>query len=233
MTTSQEQAHAYLRDRIISGQFPGGMRLKSEELARRLKISRIPIREALRQLHAEGLVEIKRNHGASVVTLSPADIMELFWIRSVLEGMACRMALPRFEKKHIEALDKLLNKMKIRQDDAVNWIERHDKFHDCLCDVSGMPRLSQQIKLLHGQTRPYIRIYVSTHADPEPLGLEHRTLLNEILSGDAKQAETSMRNHVVENGERIVAYLKTLPLATSTLRHSKSGTRNSDASMLT
>jgi DNA-binding GntR family transcriptional regulator len=211
ITSAQEQAYAYLRDRIISGQFPAGMRLKSEELARKLEVSRIPIREALRQLHAEGLVEIKRNHGASVVTLSPADIMEMFWMRSVLEGLACRVASSKIDKKQIRALEEMLSKMQSWGDGPTNWITRHDKFHDYLCNVSGMRRLSQQAMLLRNQTHPYIRLYVSNHPDPEPLGLEHRALLEQILDGDADQAEAAMRGHIVENGKSIVAYLETQP----------------------
>jgi DNA-binding GntR family transcriptional regulator len=211
LMTAQDQAQAYLRDRIISGEIPGGARLKAEELAKRLQISRIPIREALRQLHAEGLVEIRRNYGASVVALNPNDILELFSIRSVLEGLACREAVSRFEKKDLKALDDLLMRMQSKPRDPMTWIERHDRFHHYLCGVARMPRLSQQIVLLQNQTRPYIRLYVTTHNDPEPRGLEHRALLSEILSGDGAHAEAAMRNHVVKNGESIVSFLEALP----------------------
>jgi DNA-binding GntR family transcriptional regulator len=209
--TAQEQAQAYLRDRIITGEIPGGARLKAEELAQRLKISRIPIREALRQLHAEGLVEIRRNYGASVVALNPSDILELFSIRSVLEGLACREAVSRFEKKDLKALDDLLMRMQSKQRDPVTWTERHDRFHHYLCGVAGMPRLSQQITLLWNRTLPYMRLYVTTHHDPEPRGLEHRALLDDILSGDGAHAEVAMRDHIVKNGESIVAFLEALP----------------------
>lgn len=211
LMTAQDHAQAYLRDRIISGEIPGGARLKAEELAQRLKISRIPIREALRHLHAEGLVEIRRNYGASVVALNPSDILELFSIRSVLEGLACREAVSRFEKKDLKALDDLLMRMQSKQRDPVTWIERHDRFHHYLCGVARMPRLSQQITLLWNRTLPYMRLYVTTHNDPEPRGLEHRALLDEILSGDGAHAEAAMRNHIVKNGESIVSFLEALP----------------------
>jgi len=210
LTTAQQQAHAYLRDRIIFGEFPGGMRLKSEELANRLKISRMPIREALLQLHAEGLVEIKRNHGASVVKLSPSDIMEIFLIRSALEGLACRLALPRIKKKHVKVLDELLSKMQVHQK-ADGWIASHDRFHDHLCGIAAMPRLSQQIRQLHNQTRPYIRLYVTSHINnPDPPGLEHRALLNKILDSTPNHAENAMCNHIVENAKSIVEFLESI-----------------------
>jgi DNA-binding GntR family transcriptional regulator len=210
-TTAHEQVQNFLRERIIFGEYPGGMRLKTEELASLLKISRMPVREALRQLHAEGLVEIKRNQGASVVTLSPTDIMELFSIRSVLEGLACRAAASRFSQKDCKVLDALLVQMQNRQDGRVRWLARHERFHDYLCGISGMARLSQQITLLRNQTRPYIRLYITTHDDPEPQGLEHRALLDIVLSGDGDRAEAAMRTHIVENGASIVAFLAALP----------------------
>jgi DNA-binding GntR family transcriptional regulator len=210
-TTAQEQVQNFLRERIISGDYPGGMRLKTDKLASLLDISRMPIREALRQLHAEGLVEIKRNHGASVVALSPADIMELFSIRAVLEGLASRQSVARLTGKDVKELEGLLIQMQNRQDGRVRWLARHDRFHDYLCGVSGMTRLSQQITRLRNQTRPYIRLYITTHDDPEPKGLEHRTLLDVVASGDADLAEATMRRHVIENGEVIVAFLASLP----------------------
>lgn len=210
-TTAHEQVQSFLRERIMSGEYPGGMRLKTEELASLLKISRMPVREALRQLHAEGLVEIKRNQGASVVTLSPADIMELFSIRSVLEGLACREAASRLNQKDCKVLDALLVQMQNLQEGRVRWLARHERFHDYLCGASGMTRLSQQITLLRNQTRPYIRLYITTHDDPEPQGLKHRPLLDSVLSGDSDRAEAAMRRHVLENGERIVAFLAALP----------------------
>jgi DNA-binding GntR family transcriptional regulator len=210
-TTALEQVHNFLRERIISGDYPGGTRLKTEELASLLGISRMPIREALRQLHAEGLVEIKRNQGASVVTLSPADIIELFSIRAVLEGLACREAVSRLTEKDIKVLEGLLVQMQDRRDGRVRWLTRHDRFHDYLCGVSGMARLLQQITLIRNQTRPYIRLYIMTHDNPEPEGLEHQTLLDVVMSGDANWAETTMRRHVIENGESIVAFLAGLP----------------------
>jgi DNA-binding GntR family transcriptional regulator len=100
---------------------------------------------------------------------------------------------------------------------------RHDKFHDYLCGISGMPRLVQQSKLLRHQTSPYIRLYVNTHPDPEPLGLEHRSLLAKILGGDEAQAEAVMRSHIVENGKSIVAFLEALPNRTATPRYPDSG----------
>ena len=211
LETAQEQAHAYLRDRIIAGDFPGGMRLKSEELAARLGISRMPIREALRQLHAEGLVVIRRNQGASVVRLSPAEIMELFSIRAALEGLAARIAAERIEPKQTRMLQELLLRMQRHADAPVRWIAGHDAFHDALCAVALMPRLAQQITLLRQQTRPYIRLYVSGHDDPEPRGLEHRMLLEALLGGSGDAAESAMRQHVVENGRSIVAFLESMP----------------------
>src|SRR5216684_2844518 len=86
--TPQQQAGNYVREQILTGRFPVGMRLKSEEIARTLGFSRMPVRDALQQLHSEGLVSIRPNRGAIVTTLTGDEIRELFEIRAVLEGLA-------------------------------------------------------------------------------------------------------------------------------------------------
>src|SRR5690349_11210920 len=78
IVTAQQYVYSYLFDRIISGRFAGGTHLKTEDLAAELRTSRMPIREALRQLNAEGLVVIKPNRGAFVTSLTSSDIMEVF-----------------------------------------------------------------------------------------------------------------------------------------------------------
>src|SRR5687767_7810298 len=93
--TAQEEAYTYLREAILSGHYPGGTRLDLNEIARAVRASRMPVREAIRQLDAEGLVSIRPNRGAVVTQLTADDIVELFETRAVLEGLAARVAAPR------------------------------------------------------------------------------------------------------------------------------------------
>ncbi|HEY7203793.1 MAG TPA: GntR family transcriptional regulator, partial [Methylomirabilota bacterium] len=82
-----EHPYRHLREEILAGKLAGGARLKQEELARRFRISRMPVRDALLRLHAEGLVRIEPNRSVVVTRLAPIEVQELFEIRSVLEGL--------------------------------------------------------------------------------------------------------------------------------------------------
>lgn len=84
--SAQQLAYIHLQDRIVSGALPGGTRLKPEPIAQQLGISRMPVREAIRQLNAEGYVTIMPNRGAVVTNRTPEDVIELFEMRAVLEG---------------------------------------------------------------------------------------------------------------------------------------------------
>jgi DNA-binding GntR family transcriptional regulator len=208
IVSAQQYVHSCLFDRIISGRYPGGTHLKTEDIAEELKTSRMPVREALRQLNAEGLVVIKPNRGAFVTSLTAADILELFEMRAALEGLACRVAARLRTGDDLERLDKLLVQMKRHQKTPTAWLRQHDLLHDAICAIARRPRLSRQISLLRDQTRPYIRLYISTHDDPEVAGIEHLTLVNAVRTGDSTRAEAEMRSHVERNGETIVAFLR-------------------------
>jgi len=203
----QQLAYAYLRDKILSGTFPGGMWLKSEAIAKDLAISRMPVRDALRQLDAEGLVTIRVNRGAVVTNLTPEDILELFEMRAVLEGLAASLAVRRTSEADLAELDHLIAEMRRTLGDKQRWIDRHDAFHDHLCSLSGRRRLCEQIRMLRAVVRPYLLIYTVNHIDPELVGYEHELFLDSLRGGDPAHAERVVRAHVMENGRMIVAEL--------------------------
>lgn len=211
IVTAQQYVHSYLFEKIISGRYPGGTHLKTEDLADELRTSRMPIREALRQLNAEGLVVIKPNRGAFVTNLTSSDIMEVFEMRAALEGLAMRMATRLRTDHDVERLERIAAQMRAASDAPASWLKRHDQFHDALCAISARPRLSRQITLLRDQTRPYVRLYINTHDDPEVEGIEHVQLLEALRRGDPAHAESVMRTHVERNGETIVSFLAGVP----------------------
>ncbi len=96
--TAQEEAYFYLRESILSGSLPGGTRLDISQIATHLGMSRMPVREALRQIASEGLVVIRPNRGVVVTQLTPEDVLEIFEMRAVLEGLAAHLARPRLDE---------------------------------------------------------------------------------------------------------------------------------------
>ena len=109
--TAQEEAYLYLRESILSGDLPGGTRLDIARVATHLGMSRMPVREALRQLASEGLVVIRPNRGVAVTQLTPEDVLEIFEMRAALEGLAARLARPHLDEAAFQDLEHILQRM--------------------------------------------------------------------------------------------------------------------------
>src|ERR1700726_1444937 len=99
-----------LREQIIRGEIPEGAQLRQDAIATQYQVSRIPVREALRQLDAEGLITIVPNRGAVVPELSPDDIEELFSIRALLEPEVLKLSIPRLTQADFAEAEAVLNK---------------------------------------------------------------------------------------------------------------------------
>jgi DNA-binding GntR family transcriptional regulator len=207
-STAQHLAYIHLQDQIVSGALAEGSRLKPEALAQDLGISRMPVREAIRQLNAEGYVTIRPNRGAIVTSRTPEQVLELFEMRAVLEGLAARIAAELGVSDALDDLDLSLARLRRLRHDHVAWVERHDEFHDELCRLSGRERLCTAIRRLRLAVRPYLRLYLRTHSEPEIAGHEHERILDAIRSRNGKRAETVMRVHVMANADGIAESLR-------------------------
>jgi DNA-binding GntR family transcriptional regulator len=205
--TAQQQAYIFLQDQIVSGALAGGSRLHLETISHKLGISRMPIREAIRQLDAEGYVTIRPNRGAVVTSRTPEQVVELFEIRAALEGLAMRLSIPHVTEDAIEDLKLELARLRRLESNAVAWVDRHDQFHDMICQLSHRPRLCADITRLRLAVKPYLRLYLKRHADPEIKGYEHEYILGALQSGDGERAERVMREHVMVNAEAIAGCL--------------------------
>ena len=194
--SAQQQAYWFLRDQIQSGQLAGGARIKPEDIAMRLGISRMPVREAIRQLDTEGLLTIRPNRGAIVTMFSPDSLSELFEMRAVLEGLCARIATAAFDEDAGDELTLLLNRMNRSQGDIDVWIERHDAFHDFICRRANRPRLLAEVRKLRAAVEPYLRL---SQTDPVSIGdsaRQHQELIDVLLAGDPERAEAVMRLHI-------------------------------------
>src|SRR5918997_1777944 len=124
--TAQQQAYIHIQDQIVSGALHGGTRLKPELIAQMLGVSRMPVREAIRQLDAEGYVTIRPNRGAIVKRRSPEDVIELFEVRAVLEGLAVRLGCTRVTPDILEDLEMQNERLRRLSMNSGAWLERHD-----------------------------------------------------------------------------------------------------------
>jgi DNA-binding GntR family transcriptional regulator len=206
--SAQQSAYNYVREQILSGGYAGGTRLNPADIARTLGVSRMPVREALRQLDAEGFVMMRPNRSATVTKLTPSDVEEVFEMRAVLEALAVRLAVPNVTEDALSELTLLKARMDRARDDPATWLERHDDFHGFMCGLAGRHRLSQEIGRLRQYVQPYLLLLFAAYGDIEMPEAEHDALLAAFASRDAKVAENEMRGHIQEAAARIVSFLR-------------------------
>lgn len=205
--TAYQQAYNYLKDCIGEGQLAGGMRVKPEEIAARLGLSRMPVREAIRQLDSEGLLTIRPNRGAIVTVLTPEEVLELFEMRAALEGMAIRRAISAFDEDAFDELNLLLNRMNRAQNNINLWIERHSEFHDFICQRSSRQRLVTEVQRLRTAVGPYLRMGLLQSPNAYAAAAEHQELIDVIRVGDPDRAETVMRQHILNTAHELIPLL--------------------------
>lgn len=205
--TAQQYAYKYLREQILKGKLSNGQRINLDDVAAALGVSRMPVREAVRQLSTEGLVTIYPRRGVTVTPLDSDDILELFEMRAVLEGLAIRRAVPSVVKDGINRLNALADGMEAAENDPLLWLRRHDEFHEYLCGKSGLSRLSTQIRNIRHSVEPYIRFFLTLYAAEMP-GAAHRKLIEVIKRGDPSAAENAMREHIHSAAEAILKFLR-------------------------
>lgn len=186
---------AKLREGVFDGTYPPGSRLNIADLAGQFSVSAVPVREALRNLETEGLVEFRLNKGATVRELSAAEVRELYMIRCPLELLAAAEAARHASNEKLNDLNELLVAM-----DAVTGTERwhalHGSFHERLNQLSEMPRLFQLIAVLRGQMRPYSKTYLNDPAHVSQAQAEHYQLLRAMRERDDTQIRTIIRDHL-------------------------------------
>ncbi|MCA6126115.1 GntR family transcriptional regulator [Bradyrhizobium sp. WSM 1704] len=188
---------AALRAAISSGQFAPGAQLRQDELAARFGTSRIPVREALRQLEAEGFVTILPNRGAVVSDLSVDEVVELLEIRIALECHALRLAIPAMGEIDIDEATRILRAYDSEPDPA-QWGAFSWRFHATLYAPCNRPRLLGMIETNYGHVSRFTRALVSQAPGKERPQREHYRLLELCRDGEAKKAVRLLREHIEE-----------------------------------
>jgi len=206
--TTHQLAYNYIREQILLGNYSGGMHLDLAKIASILNISRMPIRDALRQLDAEGLVVMRPNRRAVVTSLTPLEVEQLFEMRAVLEALSVRYVVAQLDDNATYELKLLKDRMDHARHDRLLWIQRHNEFHHFISNLSDRKLLSREINLLLTAVQPYVLMYINIYGKTEMEGYEHDELLAAILSGDAERAEACMRDHVLSTARGIVSFLE-------------------------
>ena len=189
---------------IVTGEFEPGERLDEVQLATRFGVSRTPIREALMQLSAIGLVEIRPRRGAVVVDPAPERIFEMFEVMAELEGMAGAMAARRHTDEDRLALTRAHEKCETAaaSEDTDRYYYDNEVFHCAIYAASHSGFLEEQCMVLHKRLRPYRRLQLRVRNRMKVSLKEHEAIVAAILAGDAERARSLLRGHVAVQGDR-------------------------------
>ncbi|MDQ7800923.1 MAG: GntR family transcriptional regulator [Armatimonadota bacterium] len=196
-----------LREAILRGILLAGQQLRQDEIARELGVSHIPVREALRQLEAEGLVRLRPYRGFEVSELSPEEVEELYEIRIPLECQALRLAFPHLTDEDLERAERILDAIDAEGDPSA-WSELNTEFHAVLYAPSRRQRLLNLIRTLRTNVDRYLRLYISVMQRKQYSQREHRKILEAVRRRDAAGAVAALEEHLGIACRMLVDYLR-------------------------
>jgi DNA-binding GntR family transcriptional regulator len=219
-----ERLATTIQGRVLSGAVPVGTRLRQEALAEEFGVSRTPVREALRQLQATGLVELLPNRGAVVRGPSAREIREAYEVRAELEGLAAELAADRMSDSDLfrlreaqalfrESVTNLIARRARRpapwKDESV-WVRANDLFHQAILDAAGNARLNETIADLHRsfpRNLTWVALSQSSRLLAENVE-QHETILEAIEQRDPAEARLRMIEHVRSAGELVTLHFE-------------------------
>ena len=196
-TSLREQALDQLRNAVTSGEIAPGTRLVETELSAALGISRGTLREALRQMQQEGLVEAGERGRLTVRTLSDAEILDMFAVRAALEGLAAFIVSGRADRAGLVAkLQTALDALDEAKGSINHMVEVDLAFHRLLCELTGNPTLVRTWEALSGSIRMSIMFAGTDRALANMSVVRHRDLVDAIATGDPTAARTAVEEHM-------------------------------------
>ncbi len=204
---THELVAAVLRQAITTGVLRANQPLPQDEIASRLRVSHIPVREALRQLQSEGLVTYQPNRGAAVSALSSAEIREIYDIRVMLESAALRRATPRLGAVQLQRAQEILGAAE-RADDGGSWGTLDVEFHQLIYFLDDRPRLGEMIAGLLRRVDRYWLSYGLMLTHRAEFEAEHRLLLAAVERRDAEGAAALLQRHLTGAAELLVFELE-------------------------
>lgn len=196
-----------LRNAIVHGEFEPGERLMEVTLAKRLGVSRTPVREAMRMLELEGLVVMIPRRGAEVARITAKDLSDALEIRVALEDLAAGLACRRIDDDGRARLRQVCDDFKRAVNSKVipEIVDADVAFHNAIMDVTNNQRLINMAQSLREQVYRYRVEYVKDLSYHDKLVAEHEALMNAILDGDVDKAKEITRKHIYDQEQIVIA----------------------------
>lgn len=202
MSVASEKAYRMLRDRIFTGDYPPGSRLKERQLCQDLEVSRTPVREALRRLESEGLVQIEPRRGGVVSHIDTGEAEEIFALGAVIESFAAKMAAQKATAEGVAELGRIIDDMGRvleRADERcrAEYMQLDGELHGRIVAMADSRRLSAALQQVVGVP---VLVQAFNRYTLEHLRQsfdQHRTLVDAIRERDGEMAESAMRYHIL------------------------------------
>lgn len=198
--SASELATLEIRDLIESGQLGPGARIHAEQLAETLQVSRTPVRDALRNLETEGLVEILPRRGIFVRTITKAEIRDVYAIKAAVEPLAAAWAAERGTGEGREKLSALLSQLEeagALQDLSAS-ADCVDKIHDQLFAMSGSEVIQDVYRVFHGRVKLLRHLNMGQPGRLKASVEQHRQVVHHVITQDAEAAQKVMYNHMLD-----------------------------------
>jgi DNA-binding GntR family transcriptional regulator len=199
-----------IRERILRGAYPEGEPLRQDAIADEMGVSRIPIREALRQLEAEGLVTFNPHRGAVVSSLSLDEIDEVFELRADIESRLLRRAIPLLDDEALARAGEVLARYEraLRAHDVAAYGELNWQFHSTLYDAANRPVALGIVQRLHQQADRYLRMQLALTHGEHRANEEHRAILDAARKHDVRRGAALIREHILGAGRLLGDFLR-------------------------
>jgi DNA-binding GntR family transcriptional regulator len=195
-----------IRDGILSGRFAPGERLIEERLADEYGVSRNPIREAIRSLAAEGVIEVTARRGAIVTRLSAQEAQEILEVRATLEGANAKLAARRRDPVILKQLEEVLQHglAAVASENLDELLQLNRDFHECLALAGHNRVMADLVNTLRARSAPLFRSMPPGGA--RKTWDEHAAVLRAVLDGDAELSALLAYRHVINAGQRAAAW---------------------------
>jgi DNA-binding GntR family transcriptional regulator len=205
-TVSNQTIADALRTDILRGKLQDRQPLKQDEIAAQFGVSKIPVREALVQLKAEGLVNFYPNRGAFVAELSAAEADEIYVMRIALEKEILARAVPNLTVANFKYAEEILAAID-REENIAKWGELNWEFHATLYSSAELPRVMETIRVLHTNIARYLVLYLAGMDYQKKSQREHRALLQACRAGAVEKALAILEEHLRSASTHLVKFL--------------------------
>jgi DNA-binding GntR family transcriptional regulator len=205
--TMKDITYDAIREAILSGRFHPGQRLVADELAQEFGTSRMPVREALQRLENAGLVSITPHRGAIVNELSEQEIVEVYHIRAVLEGLAARLAAPHLRPADYDRLNALIDEMaslSTAEPDLEQLLRGNRDLHEIIWQAAQAPRLHELLENLYDASRRFRNLSILLPERLQQIVQEHRRIVQALAAGDPAAAERFANEHHEITAQRLL-----------------------------